>query len=750
MNYDEIEWMAFRNPHSIGRWPDKEGSMTQELTHDPKLNRILAALPVTEYARLESDLTIVELTAGQILYGASDDVEYVYFPITSIVSLIFSTEDGSSSELAMTGNDGLVGIPLVLGGATTTHKVVVQTAGTASCLRAEVLSWELDQGGELQRLCLCYAQALMTQMAQSVVCNRHHSLDQQLCRWLLLSLDQIPGNVLNVTQELIASMLGVRREGVTQAAGKLQAAGLIQYQRGHITVTDRSGLEARACECYGVVRSEYDRLFMRAPANFPKNRSRPNPLTVRQRAEARFKQTPPVATNTNWEAAQLLHELQVHQIELEMHNEELRNSYAEADDLREKYADIYDFAPVAYFTLNAQGVILQLNLAGAILLGIKRSQNMRHRFAAAVNPEYLPMFQHFFDEVLRNKSKKSCEMLLLPTSHNPEAFVRIQAVPGESGEECRMVVMDITAEKLAEKALNLREQYLRTVLNNFPFLVWLKDEQSRFLAVNAPFAENFGWPSPDSLRGKTDFDITTRELAEHYRAGDQAVLASGKATDIEELIENNGEARWFETYKSPIIIDDTSVGTVGFARDITKRRQMEEELRKGAATDPLTQLASREYFLGHLEAAHSELKRDAFQQIALLTVSLDYLSVLNDTLGLAADDAVLRLVSNVLRDELRKMDSAGVIANDRFAVLMLNSDLEAAQAFAERLMNKVAVTKIVMGERQGVVTISMGIATMSAADSTAEQALNRADEALCRARAAGPNRIACASPPDRA
>lgn len=204
----------------------------------------------------------------------------------------------------------------------------------------------------------------------------------------------------------------------------------------------------------------------------------------------------PVATNTNWEAAQLLHELQVHQIELEMHNEELRNSYAEADDLREKYADIYDFAPVAYFTLNAQGVILQLNLAGAILLGIKRSQNMRHRFAAAVNPEYLPMFQHFFDEVLRNKSKKSCEMLLLPTSHNPEAFVRIQAVPGESGEECRMVVMDITAEKLAEKALNLREQYLRTVLNNFPFLVWLKDEQSRFLAVNAPFAENFGWPSP--------------------------------------------------------------------------------------------------------------------------------------------------------------------------------------------------------------------------------------------------------------
>lgn len=724
--------------------------MTQELTHDHKLNRILAALPVTAYARLESDLAIVELTAGQIIYGAGDDVDYVYFPMTSIVSLISSTENGSSSELAMTGYDGLVGIPLVLGGATTTHKVVVQTAGTAGRLRAEVFSWELNQGGELQRLCLCYAQALMTQMAQSVVCNRHHSLDQQLCRWLLQSLDQIPGNSLNVTQELIASMLGVRREGVTQAAGKLQAAGLIQYQRGHITVTDRPALEARACECYGIVRSEYDRLFKRSPASFPKNRSRPNPLTVRQRAEARFQQTAPVATNTDWEAARLLHELQVHQIELEMHNEELRNSYAEADELREKYADIYDFAPVGYFTLNAQGVIVQLNLAGAILLGIKRSQNMRHRFAAAINPEYLPLFQRFFDDVLSNKSKKSCEMLLLPTSHNPESFVKIQAVPDESGEECRMVVMDITAEKLAERALNLREQYLRAVLDNFPFMTWLKDEQSRYLTVNKPFAENFGWPSPDSLRGKTDFDITTRELAEHHHAGDQAALSSGETKNFEELIENNGETHWFEVYKSPIIIDGKGIGTVGFARDISERRQMEEELRKVAAIDPLTKLATRRHFLGHLEAAHSVMKRHAGQQVAILIVSLDYLKAINDILGLAADDAVLRLVSNVLRNELRKEESAGVIGSDKFAVLMPNSDIEAAQAFAERLMNKVAVTKIVMGERQGVVTISMGIAAMSAADSTAEQALNRADEALCRARAAGSNRIEFATQPDQA
>ncbi|MDO9596952.1 MAG: helix-turn-helix domain-containing protein [Azoarcus sp.] len=419
---------------------------THETTHEPKQNRILAALPEAEYYRLVDDLEFVTLTLGQVLYESGDPVDYIYFPTTSIASLVYTTENGSSAELAMTGSDGLIGIPLVLGGETTTHKVVIQSAGGAYRLRAEILIWELDQHGSMQHLALCYAQALMTQMAQSVVCNRHHSVDQQLCRWLLLSLDQLPSNQLKMTQELIANMLGVRREGVTEAAGKLQAAGLIHYSRGLITISDRPGLEKRVCECYRVVRSEYDRLFQLAPVDQPSNRVRPNPATLRRRAETRLKQAKPVEANSSWDTARLMHELQVHQIELEMHNDELRHAYDEADALRARYADIYDFAPVPYLTLDAQGVILQLNLAAAILLGIKRSQKGRYRFADAVKDTSRPGFNSFLEDVLNGKSKSHCEVVLVASAHQDETLVRIEGMPDEDGRECRMVMTYFRSE----------------------------------------------------------------------------------------------------------------------------------------------------------------------------------------------------------------------------------------------------------------------------------------------------------------
>lgn len=303
-----------------------------------------------------------------------------------------------------------------------------------------------EQGGNLQRLCLGYVQALMTQMAQSVVCNRYHTVDQQLCRWLLLSLDQLFGDQLNFTQELIARMLGVRREGITEAAGNLQAAGLIHYRRGHITVTDRPGLEARVCECYGVVKAEYDRLFQMFVTLPQKHRARPNPATLRQRAENRLQQTIPVMGGSEWDVVRLLHELQVHEIELELDNEELRQSYDEADALRAKYADIYDFAPVGYFTLDRSGVILQLNLAGAILLGIKHSQCGRHRFPAFVREDRLTIFERFQTDVMRGHSKKRCELILMATEQRAEMAVRIAAVADESGLECRMVVIEVPGE----------------------------------------------------------------------------------------------------------------------------------------------------------------------------------------------------------------------------------------------------------------------------------------------------------------
>jgi CRP-like cAMP-binding protein len=198
---------------------------------------------------------------GWAIYESGDMQGYVYFPINAIVSLMYVLADGASTELGLVGNDGLVGIALFMGGETTPSRAVVQSAGEGYRLKASILKAEFERGGMLQHLLLRYTQALITQMTQTAVCNRHHSVDQQLCRWLLLSLDRLPSNELRMTQALIADMLGVRREGVTEAAGKLQAAGLIQYSRGKITVLDRPKLEARVCECYGVVRRETDRLF---------------------------------------------------------------------------------------------------------------------------------------------------------------------------------------------------------------------------------------------------------------------------------------------------------------------------------------------------------------------------------------------------------------------------------------------------------------------------------------------------------
>jgi CRP-like cAMP-binding protein len=224
-------------------------------------NYLLAALPPDDLERLRPNLKLVPLPLGDALYESGAAMHHVYFPIDSIVSLLCVMADGASAEIAVVGNEGIVGVSLFMGGETTPSRAVVQSAGHAYRLRAETLKWEFMQGGEVQHLLLRYTQALITQMAQTAVCNRHHSLDQQLCRWLLLSLDRLPSNELVMTQVLIANMLGVRREGVTEAARQLQAAGLIQYNRGHITVLDRAGIEARTCECYAVVKRESDRLL---------------------------------------------------------------------------------------------------------------------------------------------------------------------------------------------------------------------------------------------------------------------------------------------------------------------------------------------------------------------------------------------------------------------------------------------------------------------------------------------------------
>ena len=228
---------------------------------DPLKNQLLAALPQAEQERWFPLLEWVDMPLGQVLYEPGNTLSHIYFPTTSIVSLLYVMENGSSAEIAVVGNDGLVGISLFMGGGSTPSRAVVQSAGEGFRLVSQVMKDEFDRAGPVLHLLLRYTQALITQMSQTAVCNRHHSLDQQLCRWLLLSLDRLSGSELVMTQELIANMLGVRREGVTEGAIKLQDAGLIRYSRGRISVLDRPGLEARTCECYAVVKKEYDRLL---------------------------------------------------------------------------------------------------------------------------------------------------------------------------------------------------------------------------------------------------------------------------------------------------------------------------------------------------------------------------------------------------------------------------------------------------------------------------------------------------------
>jgi len=230
------------------------------ISPDPKKNKLFAALPDADWQRWLPQLESVEMPLGHVLYESGSTLSHVYFPVSAIVSLLYVMENGASAEIAVVGNEGIVGISLFMGGESTTSRAVVQSAGQCFRMKAQTIKDEFNRAPVLHLL-LRYTQALITQMAQTAVCNRHHSLDQQLCRWLLLSLDRLQGNELVMTQELIANMLGVRREGVSESALSLQKAGLIRYSRGRITVLDRPGLEQRTCECYAVVKKEYDRLL---------------------------------------------------------------------------------------------------------------------------------------------------------------------------------------------------------------------------------------------------------------------------------------------------------------------------------------------------------------------------------------------------------------------------------------------------------------------------------------------------------
>jgi PAS domain S-box-containing protein len=458
--------------------------MPNSLPDTPKENLLLAALPLADYLRLEPELAKVSFSVGEVIHEAGEVLDFLYFPVSGIVSLRSISEDGVCSEVAIVGNDGVVGISAVLGEERTAHQAVAQSTGHAYRISIEHARKELDQGGALLRITLRYVQTLATRMQPYA-----------------------PGRAI--------------------------------------------------------------RRFI--------------PENLRKSAEDKLQQTLSRTPNLPTDPHRLVHELQVHQIELELQNAELAKAYAEADAARERYVEIYDFSPVAFITVDALGAICQINFAGSSLLGIKRAEFWRHRFDASVAPESVAVFHQFLEKVFKERSRQHCEITLSTTDQRPPAIITIDGVPDKDGKECRMVVVDVTQDKQLARQLREREQYQRALLDTFPFIVWLKDKQSHFLSVNEPFAATFGWPSADSLVGKSDLDIAPPELAEAYRADDRVVLESAEPRIIEEWIETGDELRWYETFKSPVALDGQVIGTVGFARDLTEYKVMVAALRNSEA-----------------------------------------------------------------------------------------------------------------------------------------------------------------------
>ena len=376
------------------------------LDHDsPRQNQLLALLPMSDYSRLRAQLEPVQLNASDVVCEPGAHLAFAYFPMNSALSLVSTTEAGDTAELTTTGPQGFVGAPLVLGETASHHRIVVLQGGLAMRWRAYAFRAELARNQILQRLCLAYVQQLMTQMAQSILCARHHSVIQRLSSWLLGNAQALSTPSLQVTHETIAGMLGVRRESVTQAAGRLQADGLITNGRGRITLNQPEGLQAHVCECFEVFRP-------RTPAVQMSGLSVGDAATQEQAlTQAPDNEPEPQEGHEAW-----------HQ-----------------------YKDWYDFAPVGLVTLDRQARIVQSNLAGAILLGQARSSPTPPNFVRLLDGPSRERFAPFFHEVFSGKCRRHCDVALTPHAHAPDAphWVRLHAVTDEDAQECRMVMVEI-------------------------------------------------------------------------------------------------------------------------------------------------------------------------------------------------------------------------------------------------------------------------------------------------------------------
>jgi CRP-like cAMP-binding protein len=368
-------------------------------------NLILAALSEHNYDAVKGSLEVVNLSAGQVIYESGSALQHVYFPTTCTASLLSSTLDGETVEVALTGPNGFIGVPLVLGATSMENSVQVQCAGQAYRMSADrFLSW-LRGSEQLQQLAMSYVQSLLMQMAQSIVCSRHHSVSERLSQWMLRNSDGVRSLELVVTHETIANMLGVRRESVTQAAGRLQSAGWIRNTRGKITIRDRSGLLQSVCECYARIQDD--------------------------------------SAHYTHRLGQLSERLSYNGAQYVMHLD--TESVHQGQQDLQKYVDVYDFAPVGFVTLNTQGLVTQTNLSAAIMLDIQRSQSQYKPFVGFLDGPSRSVFMDFHQEVLSGQCRRFCVVSMPATAHRSAMTLRIDATADESGEENRMVLIDLGA-----------------------------------------------------------------------------------------------------------------------------------------------------------------------------------------------------------------------------------------------------------------------------------------------------------------
>jgi hypothetical protein len=436
-NLAETCWL-FR-PDFFAQWsysvkaPERM-AMSYPMIESPRQNSWLAGLHLREYERLYEHLRPIDLALGQVICEAGEPLDFVYFPTTSCVSLMSHTQNGESSELAMIGRHGLVGLASVLGGGSMNHRTVVQSPGQAFRMPSAVFQSELIACRTLQQWAFCHVQALLTQMAQSIVCVGHHSVSERVSFWLLTNQEALNTHVLKVTHESVANSLGVRRESVTQALGRLQTQGLVCSGRGKITLLDLEGLRDGVCECFGLVSTETRRQFDRMVR-----------LTELQVQEAADDHSP---------SAQALNPLQ-------------------------PYQDAYDFAPVGFVSLDGQARVTHTNLAGAIMLGVQRSQVSLSPLVRFIQSADQFIFSAFHQEVLSGKCRRYCVVNLSATEYRTEMVVRIDATLNELDDGCRLVMIDVTQEKRMADMAMAQERLHQEALAKQSFKIWFKDHDAQ-------------------------------------------------------------------------------------------------------------------------------------------------------------------------------------------------------------------------------------------------------------------------------